>query len=57
MNQKEIRPSLKIDTLSSNNAFMSKGANHQFKEPDFPGRIFSDLDVGFSTEVFQNFNC
>ena len=40
MNQIEIFPSLKIDMLNSNNAFMSKGANHQVKEPDFPGRIF-----------------
>ena len=57
MNQIEIFPSLKIDMLNSNNAFLSKGTIYQVKEPDFPGRICSDLNVEFFLEVFQNFNC
>ena len=57
MNQIEIFPSLKIDMLNSNNAFLSKETIYQAKEPDFPGRICSDLNVEVFLEVFQNVNC
>lgn len=56
INQIEIFFSLKIDILNSNDASMSKGTNNQFKEPDFPGTISSDIDVGFFPEVVQNLN-
>ena len=56
INQIEIFSSLKIDITNSNDASMSKGAHNQFKEPDFPGTIFSDIDVGFFPEIFQNLN-
>ena len=57
MNQIEIFPSLNIDMLNSNNAFLSKETIHQVKEPDFPGIICSDLNVEFFPEVLQKFNC
>ena len=57
MNQIEIFPSLKIDMLNSNNAFLSKETIPQVKEPEFPGRICSDLNVESFPEVLQKFNC
>lgn len=51
MNPIEIFPSLKIDILNSNSAFMSKGTHNRFKEPDLPRRTFSDSDVGFFSSL------